>query len=51
MQHIVEFDKYCNTCAHKDVNENEEPCSDCMALPVREDSRRPDKYEEGTDVK
>ena len=43
---IVEFDKYCKTCAHKDVKEQDEPCCDCLAETVNLNSHKPVKYEQ-----
>ncbi len=46
--HIVDFDKYCGTCKHLEEDPDREgsPCDICLAVPVRENSRRPEKYEE-----
>ena len=41
---IVDF-THCNQCKHKDLNEDEEPCFDCLATPVNVDSRMPIHYE------
>lgn len=45
---IVDFDKYCGTCLHRaeDPDVEESPCDICLSIPAREDSRRPEKYEE-----
>ena len=43
---IVEFDKYCKKCKHWEKAEKEDPCWDCLAEPVNEDSHRPMYYEE-----
>ena len=43
---IVEFDKFCKTCEHKDLPESESPCWDCLTESVNEDSHRPVKYKE-----
>lgn len=46
--HIVDFDKYCGSCKHKDENPNVEgsTCDICLSIATRENSRRPEKYEE-----
>lgn len=46
--HIVDFDKYCGSCKHKDENPNVEgsTCDICLSVAIRENSRRPEKYEE-----
>lgn len=45
-KHIVEFDKYCSTCKHKDLEEEKDPCNECLNEPFNEDSRRPVNYDE-----
>ena len=42
---IVEFDKYCKTCLHKDVKEKDEPCNECLGEPANFNSHKPVKYE------
>lgn len=44
--HIVNFDMYCTSCKHVNVPENEEPCDTCLSIPARQDSRKPEKWEE-----
>lgn len=42
---FVDF-SYCDTCKHKDVREEEDPCNDCLQSPARDDgSRKPVNYE------
>ena len=43
---FVDFYIYCQKCKHKNVIESEDPCHECLNEPVREDSRKPIKYEE-----
>lgn len=43
---IVEFDKYCKTCKHSKVKDNEEPCDECLDNPVNVNSHRPVNWEE-----
>lgn len=42
---IVDFYEYCKTCKYKDVFINEPPCNECISIPARPDSRRPEKWE------
>lgn len=42
----VYFDKYCKTCKHKNVEETEEPCYECLGEPLNWNTHRPVKYEE-----
>lgn len=43
---IVEFDKYCSYCKNRDTHESEEPCCECLATPVIENSHKPLYFEE-----
>lgn len=43
---IVEFDKYCPYCKNRDTHESEEPCCECLATPVIENSHKPLYFEE-----
>ena len=43
---MVEFDKYCKTCKHSEVKDNEEPCDECLDNPVNVNSHRPVNWEE-----
>ena len=43
----VRYDKYCKTCKHRDKTETDEPCNECLDLPVNLYSKKPAKYEEG----
>ena len=46
MIHMVDFNKYCETCKHSDIDEREDPCNECLNNPVKEDSRKPVNYTE-----
>lgn len=43
---IVDFNKYCRKCKHRDKHESEDPCWDCLDQPVNEDSHKPIYFEE-----
>ena len=43
---IVEFEKYCKTCKHKDVASKDGPCYECLDEPVNLYSHKPVKWEE-----
>ena len=45
-QKEVYFDKYCNKCKHWTVNEDGEPCNECLSNPSNEDSHKPVNFEE-----
>lgn len=42
----VYFDKYCKLCVHKDKEENEEPCDECLTNPVNTNCQRPVMFKE-----
>lgn len=44
----VEYDKYCEICLHKGKAENEYPCDECLAEPIRLYTNKPFWYEEKT---
>lgn len=46
MEHIVQFDEYCNKCEYYARSESEDPCWECLDNPINEDSRRPINYKE-----
>lgn len=43
----VYFDQYCKSCEHKDKEEKDEPCGECLAEPMNTYSHKPTKYEKG----
>lgn len=43
----VHFGKYCPKCVHKDLDEDKEPCFECLAEPANVDSHKPVKWVEG----
>ena len=45
MDKIVDF-TYCNTCKHKDLDEANDICHECLNNPTKEDGHIPIKYEE-----
>lgn len=42
----VYFDLYCSKCKHKDTNETEEPCNECLAQGFNLDSHKPVYFKE-----
>lgn len=42
----VDFNKYCKTCVYSDTKESEDPCDECLANPMNEDSHKPVMYKE-----
>lgn len=47
---IVEFEKYCKTCKHKDLEGFYDPCNDCLDNPVNVNSEKPMYYEEDEEL-
>lgn len=43
---FVDFKKYCEICKHKDVEETEDPCNECLENPMNLFSQKPVKWEE-----
>lgn len=42
----VDFFQYCPTCKHKDINEVEDPCNECMDEGWNVESHKPVRWEE-----
>lgn len=42
----VYFDRYCSTCKHYTVDENGDPCDECLTHPSNENSHKPVNYKE-----
>jgi hypothetical protein len=42
----VYFHEYCKTCKHKDVENTEEPCNECLSNPTNLYSHKPVNYKE-----
>lgn len=45
----VYFHQYCETCKHKDKEENEFPCDECLDSPLNLYSHKPTRWEEKDD--
>lgn len=41
---FVDFFKYCNDCAWKNVEENCFPCNECLLVPAREGTEKPERF-------
>ena len=41
----VYFDKYCKTCKYSKQNENKDPCDECLAVPMNDNSHKPVYWE------
>ena len=37
----VYFDQYCSSCKYSDLEEENEPCNNCLANPANEYSHKP----------
>lgn len=44
MKEVI-FADYCYRCKHKDKGNTEEPCDECVSVPARPNSHKPEKYE------
>jgi hypothetical protein len=43
---FVDFNQYCPKCKYKDVTPTADPCNNCLTVPAREGTRKPEKFEE-----
>ena len=43
----VYFNEFCPKCVHKDKQENESPCDDCLIYGFNVNSHKPVRFEEG----
>lgn len=49
MEHLykeVWFDLYCHNCKHKDVNDHEDPCNECLCNTYNIQSHKPVNWKE-----
>lgn len=42
----VYFEKYCKTCKHEKLEEQKDPCNECLESPVNLYSHKPVRWEE-----
>lgn len=42
----VYYNLYCNKCVHKDLDDAEDPCDECLATPMNIDSHKPVYFKE-----
>lgn len=42
----VYYDQYCSRCVHLELEEDDEPCRDCLDEPVNVYSHKPIYWEE-----
>lgn len=42
----VRFDQYCSKCMHKDMPGGKSPCNECLSIPARLYSSKPENFEE-----
>lgn len=45
---LVEFDKWCKSCKFFTVSPSREPCDTCLGIPARDNSHKPEKWQEKT---
>ena len=45
----VRYDLYCRTCKHKDTDQADDPCDECLLSPMNEGSVKPVNYEKARD--
>ena len=42
----VRFDIYCSKCKYKVLDEKQDPCNECLAMPMNEDTQKPVFFKE-----
>lgn len=42
----VYFDRYCETCKHRELKDTDEPCNECLENPINLHSHKPVMWEE-----
>lgn len=42
----VDFFQYCKKCKHKHTPQDKEPCTYCLDVSARENTKVPEKFEE-----
>lgn len=42
----VYFEHYCKTCEYFNKKEDEAPCDDCLSIPARFESHKPECWKE-----
>lgn len=47
----VYFEEYCKKCIHKDLEESEEPCDECLVIQTNLYSHKPICYREKIFIK
>lgn len=43
---FVDFDAYCPHCQYADKSESDDPCDECLSIPARYNSHKPEKYKD-----
>jgi len=41
----VNFALYCPSCEHAELEGYKSPCNECIMIPMREGTSKPEKYE------
>lgn len=48
---IVEYEKWCPNCVYFDLDEEQDPCNDCLGTPINADSHKPVNFRKYSRVK
>lgn len=40
----VLFGEYCKKCKHEKCSDIKDPCDECLSVPARIDSQKPEKF-------
>lgn len=41
---FIKFDEYCPKCRYEKEPETSDPCNQCLMIPAKEGTRKPDRY-------
>ena len=46
---LVNFDVYCPSCKNADKSEEDSPCDECLQIPARANSHKPEYWVESVE--
>lgn len=42
---FVEYEKWCSKCKNMELDDSDDPCNECLTIPVNLHSHKPVNYE------
>lgn len=43
---LVNYDQYCERCVHRNTEDKDDPCDECLENPAMPDSHKPMHFKE-----